>query len=343
MTLRANGSVTHVNRTLLARGGADASELKDLFPDASPETIERLEGLVNAALSTSCPQTISAAPLALFKQIGTFTIQVVPVVPSSIDAAVVLFVSEFGSSGRHDQQLLRVEKLATVGVLAAGIAHEVGTPLGVIRGRAEMLGRSFAKGHPNAENVTVMIEQIDRISRTIRALLDFARPRPVTACDLAVSRSIDRVAELVRFEVEKRRLTLNVELPPDLPLIHAEADKIEQILVNLVMNSMDATPAGGRITISAARLADEQIAIRVRDTGSGIPAAHLHQVFDPFFTTKPLQRGTGLGLPIVDQIVRDHGGVVNLTSTVGRGTTVEVVLPAAIDEDQDFVTDIRPA
>ena len=333
VTLGTSGAVTHANRAATERGGPGATALQGLFPDAAAEAIERLESLVSAASTTRRKQTISAAPLALFKQIGMFTVHAVPVVPPSADAAVVLFVTEFGASGDHEHQLLRVEKLATVGVLAAGIAHEVGTPLGVIRGRAEMVGRSFAKGTPNAENVNVIIEQIDRITRTIRALLDFARPRRVTACDLAVGRPIARVAELVRFEVEKRSLTLQVDVPSGLPLIHAESDKIEQILVNLVMNSIDATPAGGRITVTAARVGDERIAIRVRDTGAGIPSANLHQVFDPFFTTKALQRGTGLGLAIVDQIVRDHGGVVNLTSTVGRGTTVEVILPAATDED----------
>lgn len=175
----------------------------------------------------------------------------------------------------------------------------------------------------------MLTEQLDRITRSIHALLDYARPQVVPVCDLTASRCLDRVSELVGFEVVKRQVGLDVDIPAGLPPIQVATDKVVQILVQLVMNSIEATPAGGRIHISAARVGDDRVVLRVRDTGTGIPTEHLHKLFDPFFTTKALHNGVGLGLTSVDQLVRDHGGRINLTTTMGRGTTVEIVLPVA--------------
>jgi signal transduction histidine kinase len=235
-----------------------------------------------------------------------------------------------------EDQLLRAEKLATVGVLAAGVAHEIGTPLGVIRGRAEyMLGKLGGAAHPQGRGLSAIIEQIDRVSRTIRQLLDFSRFQPAEARAVFLGPLVHGLQELMHIEAERRRVRLHVEVPEHLPALAANADQLQQVLLNLVLNACDACSAGGQVRLIASRVpgdtpeAQGMLELRVEDDGCGIAPEHLHQVFDPFFTTKKRGQGTGLGLTMVAQIVRNHGGQVEIDSAPGRGTCVTLRWPVA--------------
>jgi signal transduction histidine kinase len=226
-------------------------------------------------------------------------------------------------------QLIRAEKLATTGILAAGIAHEVGTPLGIIRARAEILMDEFARsnGRPGLEAI---IAQIDRISSTIRQVLDFSRAQPVEVRAVDGVAAVHSTLELIDHRFRQQELDVQLDLPPDLPRMAADPNQFQQVLINLVLNACDACDRGGTIAISARRSDDRaRIQWAVRDNGSGIPAEHLLAVFDPFFTTKKRGEGTGLGLPVAASIVRNHGGEITLSSIVGRGTTVTVSWPIA--------------
>jgi signal transduction histidine kinase len=224
-------------------------------------------------------------------------------------------------------QLIRAEKLATTGVLAAGIAHEVGTPLGIIRARAELLGDDLAS--PGGRRaLEAIIQQIDRIAGTIRQVLDFSRSQAVQVSPVDAGTALHAVAELLdhRFKQDDLRFTTSVE--PHLPPIAADPNQLQQVLVNLLMNACDACARGAAIHVDVAPSDDGGfVEWTVRDHGSGIAQEHLLAVFDPFFTTKKRGEGTGLGLPVAAGIVRNHGGDIALTSAPGLGTTITIRWP----------------
>jgi signal transduction histidine kinase/PAS domain-containing protein len=344
LSLSDEGTITRVNRALSAQladpgagGGVVGQPLAAAFPDAPAAVVERLRALVDAARASGQPRTLSGEPLALFGTEGTYRVHAVPLEDRFPEARALLVVEDLSQVQLLESQLLRAEKLATVGVLAAGIAHEIGTPLAVVRGRAEYTLGKLPADSPNARSLDVMIEQIDRVSRTIRQLLDFSRVRPATVRPASVAAAVHAVGELLRIEAERRKVALSLDVADELPDAAADPDQLQQVLINLVMNACDACHAegGGRVVVTA-RACDVSAAapwralrIEVTDDGGGIPAELRHQVFDPFFTTKKRGEGTGLGLTVASQIVRNHGGEIELHDASPRGTRVTVLWPVA--------------
>jgi len=267
--------------------------------------------------------------LSLFGEEGQYNVHAVPLEPRFPEARVLLVIEDLSALRSLEDQLLRAEKLATVGMLAAGIAHEIGTPLGIVRGRAEFLAWKLGTEHPQAAGARVIVEQIDHVTRTLRQLLDFASVRPAAVRPVAVAPLFAAAADLFRIEAERRRLHLSVRAPGALPRVSADPDQLQQVLVNLLINACDACAPGGHVEV-AASLDDTPglLRIEVIDDGCGIPEERRNQVFDPFFTTKKRGQGTGLGLTLAAQIVRNHGGQIELTSAPGRGTRVVVLWPA---------------
>jgi signal transduction histidine kinase len=230
-----------------------------------------------------------------------------------------------------ERSLVRAEKLATIGTLAAGVAHEVGTPLGIISGRAEqLLSRLPAgeAGEPARKGLTSILTQVDKVSATIRQLLDFARLRPIEATTLAPREVLASAAALLEHRFRQHKVQLEVAVPPSVPAIAADPGQLEQVLVNLLINACDACSAGGHVSARAGA-GDGGVEIAISDDGGGIAPAHLSSVLDPFFTTKKRGQGTGLGLTIAADIVKNHGGSLEIESQLGRGTTVRVRLPVA--------------
>jgi signal transduction histidine kinase len=227
-----------------------------------------------------------------------------------------------------ENQLIRADRLITVGVMATEIAHEVGTPLAVVRGRAEHIGRGLDDGAVT-EDLAVIIRQVDQISSTIRQLLDFSRRSPLDKRAVALGLIVERTQQLLQLKLEARHLQLEIALSEDLPMLTADPDQLQQVLVNLLLNACDASPAGGRVTLSARPAPNDMVLIEIVDHGTGIAPADLESVFDPFFTTKPRGEGTGLGLSITAGIVRNHAGRIDLRSAPDEGTTVTVLWPAS--------------
>jgi signal transduction histidine kinase len=227
-----------------------------------------------------------------------------------------------------ENQLIRADRLITVGVMATEIAHEVGTPLAVVRGRAEQIGRGLDDAAVT-EDLAVIIRQVDQISSTIRQLLDFSRRSPLDKRAVALGLIVERTQQLLQLKLEARHLQLEVALSEELPMLTADPDQLQQVLVNLLLNACDASPAGGRVTLSARPAPNDMVLIEIVDHGSGIAPADLESVFDPFFTTKPRGEGTGLGLSITAGIVRNHAGRIELRSAPDEGTTVTVLWPAS--------------
>ncbi len=228
-----------------------------------------------------------------------------------------------------ERQLISAEKLATTGVLAAGIAHEVGTPLGIIRARAELLLDDIDR-EESRQALEAIVQQIDRISSIIRQVLDFSRVQPVELARVDVAEAVRLALDLLGHRLRQQQATAGVDIDPELPPVAADASQFQQVLINLVLNACDACETGGHIQVTARGVArPPRVRLEIRDTGAGIEPEHLLAVFDPFFTTKKRGEGTGLGLPIAASIVRNHGGEISLASTPGQGTTVTVVWPAA--------------
>ncbi len=306
--------------------------LSALFPDATGEAVEQLIALVASARSSGEPHSVFGQSLRLFGSDGTYNLHAVPLAARYADASVLLVIEDLSMIGSLEQQLIRSEKLATVGVLAAGIAHEIGTPLGVARGRAEYMMGKLQADQARSADARQIVDQIDQVTRTIRRLLDFSRMKPSSArMPIDTSGVAASVVELLGLEAERRHISLVAAVSPQAPPVAADAEQLEQVLVNLVMNAMDACDSGGHVTISAspAEVSPPAVRIIVADDGRGIADEDRGQVFDPFFTTKKRGKGTGLGLAIVAQIARDHGATVELDSAEGEGTRVTLVWPAA--------------
>jgi signal transduction histidine kinase len=216
------------------------------------------------------------------------------------------------------------------GKLASGIAHEVGTPLNIISGRAEMVLQSLPPEHPGREDLERIIHQIDRVSNIVRSLLDAVRLGKLEIQRVPVEVLISRLLPLLEHVVRKRRISVTTNIPEDLRDVAGDPGRLQQVFINLLMNAVEATPPNGQITIKAWPCPNDGragVSAAVTDTGPGISPDALGQVFEPFYTTKPAGQGTGLGLAISRDIVRDHGGTILAQSRPGHGATFTVWLP----------------
>jgi two-component system NtrC family sensor kinase len=235
-----------------------------------------------------------------------------------------------------EQHLRHAERLAIAGKLASGLAHEIGTPLNIISGRAEMLVETLPGHDPRRDELSGIVDQIDRISAIIRSLLDTARRDKPEAQPVAISDVVLRLWPLMEHAARRHGVVIRSAVDSDTPKVLADGNQLQQVLLNLLMNAFEATPPGGRTMLTAVREdrgGRAGVAIRVHDTGSGIAAEALAHIFEPFYSTKPAGQGTGLGLPISRDIVREHGGHLLVSKTGSDGTTVTVWLPAAEEED----------
>jgi two-component system, NtrC family, sensor kinase len=246
---------------------------------------------------------------------------------------------------RLEGEVHQTQKLAAVGMLAAEVAHEIGTPLNVISGRSEVLQGAISTDRPERRHIDVILRQTERINGIIRALLDYARPRRPALRSESVDGVIRRVADLLFDRCRRRGVRLVTDLPPDLPRVMADPDQMQQLFINLILNALDASPNGaeiritsgseplfraeGRARVTRGKAADPSLAIHILDRGKGLAPEQLDHVFEPFFSTKGREQGTGLGLPIVEEIVRAHRGEIEMLSTLGSGTEVIVRLPLA--------------
>jgi len=226
---------------------------------------------------------------------------------------------------RLEAEVRRREKLAAVGNLAAGVAHEIRNPLSSIRGYAAYFGAKFPPGSEDRQAADIMVREVDRLNRVISELIEFARPsdlrrRPVQLADLAA-----HAARLTRPDAMARGVTVDLAAAADGPEILADPDRLTQALLNLCLNAIQAMEAGGVMRLSTGMAPDGRAFIEVADTGSGIDPAERDRAFDPYYTTKP--RGTGLGLPIAHKIIVAHGGEIRLSKRPEGGTSAMVYLP----------------
>lgn len=234
--------------------------------------------------------------------------------------------------------VLQAEKMAAVGQLAAGMAHEVGNPLASISSVVQvMLHR--AHDEKEREQLELIMHHIDRISRIVRGFLGFSRPAEARQSVLVeIPDVLDHAADLVAYDQRAKALTITREYDPDLPAVRGDADRLSLVFTNIILNALDALAehedGRGRIAISARR-EKEGVAVRIADNGPGMPKEVLAEALTPFFTTKPPGAGTGLGLWVCYETVREQEGRITLDSREGEGTTVEIMLPLADVVERD--------
>lgn len=236
------------------------------------------------------------------------------------------------------EQLRHADRLTTVGKLASGLAHELGTPLNVVQGRARLIRDREVEGEEVIDSARIVIEQAERMTALIRQLLDFARPRAPHKASFSVAGLVQRVFDLVATIARKSNVKLETSSHHDTLRVDADEAQLHQVLTNLVINAIHAMPDGGTVQI-VTRIAhatppkyvessaDTWVAIEVRDQGTGMDAETRARIFEPFYTTKQVGDGTGLGLSVSWGIVREHGGWIDVQSEPGQGSTFTVWLP----------------
>lgn len=239
----------------------------------------------------------------------------------------VLLVEQVVTEQRKLQaRLLHQEKMAAFGLLAAGVAHEMGNPLSSIEAQLQLLGPKDLPGDA-AHVVATVRQEVARLGRILRELVDFARRRRDEATLVSVQSVVGDALRLLRHDRRMREVTVREEFDPETPPVFVIEDHLMQVVLNLLLNALDAMPAGGTLRIEVGT-AGGQVALRVHDTGVGMDRSVLARCFEPLFTTKESDRGTGLGLSISRDIARATGGDIEMHSAPGRGTTAVVTLPA---------------
>jgi len=238
------------------------------------------------------------------------------------------------------EQLIQAEKLSSLGQMSASIAHEINNPLAGVLVYAQLLAKKLSRDtltkQVGLEYLGKMASEVDRSSRIIRNLLDFARPSEPKLGDVDINKVIEDALTLVDHQAELGHVGLIKELHPSLPTVYADYDQLRQVLVNLTLNAIQATPGGGWVTVHTQPAENGALKVEVEDTGSGISKENMEKLFTPFFTTKEKGQGVGLGLTVAKGIVEKHCGSIEVESEEGKGTTFTIHLPA-----QACLTDLR--
>jgi len=228
---------------------------------------------------------------------------------------------------RMEEQMSQTEKLTSLGLLAAGVAHEVNTPLAVISNYIQMLAKQMPDGDPRHSIIEKIVKQTFRASEIVNNLLNFSRTGAGELADVDLNRVVEETLSLVAHPLKTSQIRVVKQLTEDLPPVRGSANKLQQVFLNLFLNARDAMPTGGMLEVRTAAH-NGTVEIEVVDTGNGIPREHIHKIFDPFFTTKATGRGTGLGLSVSYGIIKEHAGRIDVRSTPGRGTSFHVEFPA---------------
>jgi len=234
-----------------------------------------------------------------------------------------------------EDDLRRSDRLGTLGTLAAGLAHEIKNPLGGIKGSAQLLQEELDKDERLTEYTGIIIRETERVNRLIEELLDFAKPRKLYLRPMNIHKTVDDTLFLMSETIKEKVISVYKEFDPSLPLIKGDKERLSQVLLNIIKNSVEALDKGGWLMVSTRIVTEYQmvekrerkgvIVVEVSDSGKGISQEAMERLFTPFFSTK--ERGTGLGLAISHRIIKEHGGNIKIKSKIGEGTTVSVSLP----------------
>jgi PAS domain S-box-containing protein len=259
----------------------------------------------------------------------TLNVSITPLVSKSGERiGRLLLFDDVTQRERMVEQMTQTEKLTSLGLLAAGVAHEVNTPLAVISNYIQMLAKQMPEGDPRQAIIEKIVRQTFRASEIVNNLLSFSRTGAAELTDVDVNRVVEETLSLVAHPLKTSHIQVVKHLGQTIPAVRGSANKLQQVFLNLFLNARDAMPGGGMLEVRTGAH-NGGVEVEIADTGAGIPREHIHRIFDPFFTTKGNGRGTGLGLSVSYGIIKEHAGKIDVRSTPGKGTSFHVELPAA--------------
>jgi two-component system, NtrC family, sensor kinase len=326
------GRVTRLNSALeeildLSRAQAIGQRVEDLFAEDFTDTLRqvlgndrwRLKEIRNIyKLHTA---TFAGRPLVL-------NIAIAPLQDSQEQTGALVVLEDVSSRVRLEEQLQQREKLSSIGLLAAGVAHEVNTPLTGVSSYTQMLLSMLAETDPKHALLLKVRRQAERATNIVNNLLNFSRTGDATEFTaLDISRVLDDTLQLLEPQLRGNRIEIVRGYDPDSPPVFGNSGKLQQVFTNLLLNARDAIPAGGSIKIATMPTDDHSLTIEVSDTGIGIDPENVAKIYDPFYTTKGVGRGTGLGLAVSYGIVQEHSGHISVESIPGQGTIFRITLP----------------
>jgi two-component system NtrC family sensor kinase len=325
------------------RDAALGRKLRDLFPDELVDQFDRVRGqtgihhIYKFVLRPAPPIALAVngnghrddqvheVP-ALFRE-STLNIAIAPLVSKDQEQIGRLIIfDDVTDRAELEQRLVQADKLSSIGLLAAGVAHEVNTPLAVISTYAQMLAKQVAEDSQKSMILDKIAKQTFRASEIVNSLLNFSRTSTTLFGDVNVNRVIQETLSLLEHQLHKSGIELKTDLEADLPPVHGNAGKLQQVFLNLFLNARDAMSAGGALEI---RTWSEGAGVRVEvaDTGHGIAPENIHRIYDPFFTTKAARKGTGLGLSVTYGIIQEHGGSIEVSNRRSGGANFRLELP----------------
>jgi two-component system NtrC family sensor kinase len=263
---------------------------------------------------------------ALFRE-STLNVAIAPLVSKDQEQIGRLIIfDDVTDRAELEQRLVQADKLSSIGLLAAGVAHEVNTPLAVISTYAQMLAKQVAEDSQKSLILDKIAKQTFRASEIVNSLLNFSRTSTTSFGDVNLNRVVQETLSLLEHQLQKSGIQLKTEFEPDLPPVHGNAGKLQQVFLNLFLNARDAMSAGGALEVRTWSDA-AGVRVEVADTGPGIAPEHIHRIYDPFFTTKAARKGTGLGLSVSYGIIQEHGGSIEVSNRRSGGATFCLALP----------------
>ena len=273
--------------------------------------------------------------LSVVQREAILNIAIAPLVSKDgVQIGRIILFDDITDRSELERQLVQADKLSSIGLLAAGVAHEVNTPLAVISTYAQMLAKQVSGDVAKSVLLEKIAKQTFRASEIVNSLLNFSRTSTTEVCDVDLNRLVRDTVSLIDHQLREAKVTVNLELAKGVAPVRGNSGKLQQVLLNLFINARDAMDGkvngeGKQLTISTIALSEQTARIEVADNGSGIPEEILPRIFDPFFTTKGAKKGTGLGLSVSYGIVQEHGGSIVVDSRAGVGTRFQLEFPSA--------------
>ncbi|MBK5291149.1 MAG: PAS domain S-box protein [Acidobacteriia bacterium] len=329
--------------TGISRETASGQRLSDLFPHRLSQALEEVRSLTGvhqiyklpvrarswrdvAAEAASAAGGSNGVPQTASERLVNVAVAPLFTKDQEKIGRLIIF-DDVTERAELEQQLVRADRLSSIGLLAAGVAHEVNTPLAVISTYAQMLTKQISGDDPKSKLLEKIAKQTFRASEIVNSLLNFSRTSRTEFEEIQLNRVVRETLGLVEHQLEKGQVRVELRIEEDLPAIRGNFGKMQQVFLNLFINARDAMENGGVLSVTT-RYHEGLAMVEVSDTGKGIPPSELSRIYDPFFTTKPPKKGTGLGLSVSYGIVREHSGAIDVDSRPGEGTVFRLEFPA---------------
>ncbi len=319
--------------TIINQGAKEILNVEgDCIGQSFYEIFACCENMKDKIIKSACENKPEKTQVDISRELGEMNLDIslFPLYYNNTNKGLVIIIEDITELKRLQQHIQRNDKLAALGELSSGIAHEIRNPLAIIKA-IEQTMRNELKNNPEAQTeLEIIDEEIERANRIVKLLMDFAKPGKSKTGRYSINYILDDVLIIVKKYVEQHQVEMVFE-KNQVPDIEGDMDLLKQAFINIIFNAVEAMPHGGTLTLSTCYVEDNHIRIIIQDSGMGISSENLEKIFNPFFTTK--EEGTGLGLSIVHRIVDEHCGIINVASKVGQGTTFVVLLPAKKEAD----------